>query len=59
MRQLTDGAYQAVGYSGSSEHDVRYLRYLVVSYACYSGNADCISQANDQLKGWLSGAISK
>ncbi|XP_026294097.2 aminopeptidase N [Frankliniella occidentalis] len=59
VRQLTQNAYEAVGYGGAPDHETRYLRYYVVSHACNAGNQDCISQANNLLKSWLADKSTK
>ncbi|KAK3929337.1 Aminopeptidase N [Frankliniella fusca] len=59
VRKLTQQPYDFVGYGGAPDHETRYLRYYVVSYACYAGNEDCISQANNRLKSWLADSNTK
>ncbi|KAJ1527504.1 hypothetical protein ONE63_007476 [Megalurothrips usitatus] len=55
VKSMTGPAYDEVGYvpGNDDDHEAAYLRYYVASYACYAGNAKCLSSAASALSAWL------
>ncbi|KAK3929338.1 Aminopeptidase N [Frankliniella fusca] len=55
LERITRDAYAEVGYTteDSDQHEKKYLRSYMTSYACHAGNAQCLSDAAAALKTWL------